>query len=241
MRGKETGGKVTGSKETGSKETGAKETGGEETGGKEMEEKEVVIEGVRRRGRVFVGDSIVRKIYRALNKGDYVMVYFVKIEAITERVENVGPGNGGSILLHIGTNNVEREGTTAILRKYTQLVRRAKQTRVEQIILSRILPVKGSRIQGYRNCRRMAINNTLVQQRCSKEEVGFVDLWGCFVGRADIYMKDGLKLGGKGATVCADELSAAVESGMGSITNYCGRKHYLNEKRRGLLSVASKM
>ena len=87
-----------------------------------------------------------------------------KIEAITESVEKiVGLGKGGSILLHIGTNNAEREGTTAIVRKYRQLVRRAKQTWVEQIILSGILLVMGSRGQGYRNCQRVAIN-TLVQQ-----------------------------------------------------------------------------
>ena len=59
--------------------------------------------------------------------------------------------------------------------------------------------------------------NTLVQQLCREEEVGFVDLWGCFVGRADMYMTDGLYLNGKGAAVFADELSAAVDSGMGSI------------------------
>ena len=38
-----------------------------------------------------------------------------------------------------------------------------------------------------------------------------------YFGMADMYMKDGLRLGGKGASVLADELSAAVESGMGSI------------------------
>ena len=33
-----------------------------------------------------------------------------KIEAITERVENiVGSGKGGSVLVRVGTNNVERE------------------------------------------------------------------------------------------------------------------------------------
>ena len=51
----------------------------------------------------------------------------------------------------------------------------------------------------------MAIN-TLVQQICRKEKVGFVGLWECFVGRADINMRDGLHLSGKGAAVCADEL-----------------------------------
>ena len=48
---------------------------------------EVVIEGVRKRARVFVGDSIVLKT--VLNKGDDVLVCLpgAKIEAITERVE----------------------------------------------------------------------------------------------------------------------------------------------------------
>ena len=32
----------------------------------------------------------------------------------------MGPGKGGSVLVHVGTNNVEREGTTAIVRKYSQ-------------------------------------------------------------------------------------------------------------------------
>ena len=80
---------------------------------------EAVIEGARKRARVFVGDSIVRKTDRVLNKGDDVVVCLpgAKIEAITERVENiVGSGKAGSVLVHVGTNNVEREGTTAIVR-----------------------------------------------------------------------------------------------------------------------------
>ena len=38
----------------------------------------------------------------------------------------------------------------------------------------------------------------LVHKLFREEEVGFVDLWGSFVGRADMYMKDGLHLSGKG-------------------------------------------
>ena len=132
----ETGGKTTGVKERGVGETRAKEwevgeTGGKETGGKGsgqnvmegIERKSysaAVIEGVRKRARVFVGDSIVRKTDRVLNKGDDVVVCLpgAKIKAITERVKNiVGSGKGGSVLVHVGTNNVEREGTTAIVRK----------------------------------------------------------------------------------------------------------------------------
>ena len=82
---------------------------------------------------------------------------------MTERIEQVmGAGKGGSILVHIGTNNADREGTTAIVKTYRNLLKRAKQARVGQIIMSGILPVIGGRNQGYRNSRRMAINR-LVQ------------------------------------------------------------------------------
>ena len=225
-----------GSRETGGKEKGVEETGGKGSGQNVMEGIErksysaAVIEGVRKRARVFVGDSIVRKTDRVLNKGDDVVVCLpgAKIEAITERVKNiVGSGKGGSVLVHVGTNNVEREGTTAIVKKYRQLVRTLKQTRVEQVILSGILPVMGRWGHKYRNCRGMAIN-MLVQRLCREEEVGFVDLWGSFVGRADMYMKDGLHLSGKGAAVFADKLSAAVDSDLGTMTNIFGSKHSLN-------------
>ena len=72
------------------------------------------------------------------------------------------------------------------------------------------LPVMGSRGQGYRICRRIAIK-MLVQQLYREEEVRFVDVWGCFVKRADVYMRNGLRLDGNSATVFADELSAAVD------------------------------
>ena len=42
-----------------------------------------------------------------------------------------------------------------------------------------------------------------------------------------MYMKDGLHLSGKGAAVFAEGLAAAVDSGMGSITNIFGSQHYL--------------
>ena len=94
---KETGRKTTGAKERGVGERESKETGGKDMRMKVMGERETdnslpcdkvagqkvmegiqqksyteaVIEGVRKRARMFVGDSIVGKIDRVLNKGDY--------------------------------------------------------------------------------------------------------------------------------------------------------------------------
>ena len=122
----------------------------------------------------------------------------------------MSPGKGESVLVHIGTNNVESEETTVTLRKYRQLIRALKQTRVDQIMVSGILPVKGHKGQGYRNCRRIAFN-MLVLQTFREKEVGFVDFWGCFLGMTDMYKKDGLHLSRNDADVLANELSAAVD------------------------------
>ena len=94
----------------------------------------------------------------------------------------MGRGNGGSILVHVGTNNADKEGTPAIVEKYRNILKKTKQARVGQFILSGILPVFGNRIQGYRNSKRMAVNG-MVKRLCKEEEVVYVDLWDSFVGK----------------------------------------------------------
>ena len=133
----------------------------------------------------------------------------------------MGSWNGGSIglLVHIGTNIADKEGSTAIVEKYRNLLKKTKQARVGQIILSDILPVFGSRSQGYRNSRRMAVNG-IVQQLCRAEEVGFVDLWDSFVRKEDMIYD--LHLSGKSAAVFDEGLSGAVASGLDNL-NSLGR------------------
>ena len=91
-------------------------------------------------------------------------------------------------ILHPHRDEQRRQGgTTATVKKYRNLLKNTKQAKVGQlIILSGILPVFGSRSQGYRNSRRMAVNG-MVQQLCREEEMGFVDLWDSFVGREEMY------------------------------------------------------
>ena len=74
----------------------------------------------------------------------------------------------------------------------------------------------GNRIDGYRNSKRMAING-MVKQLCKEEDVGYVDLWDSFVGKEEMYARDGLHLSGKGAAVFAEGLSGAVASGLGKV------------------------
>ena len=178
-----------------------------------------VIDGIKRNSRIYVGDSIVRKTDTRLSKEEDVVVCLpgARIEHVTERVEKImGRGKGGTILVHIGTNNADKEGTTAIVDKYRKLLKKTKEARVEQIILSGILPVFGNRLDGYRNSKRMAING-MVKRLCKEEDVGYVDLWDSFVGKEEMYVRDGLHLSGKGAAVFAEGLSGAVASGLGKV------------------------
>ena len=85
-------------------------------------------------------------------------------------------------MVHFGTNNADKEGTTAILGKYRNLLKKTMQASIGHIILSGILPVFGNRIQGYRNSKRMAVKG-MVERLCKEEEVGYVDLWDSFVGK----------------------------------------------------------
>ena len=79
-----------------------------------------------------------------------------------------------------------------------------------------MLHVFGTRSQGYRNSRRMAVNG-MVEQLCSEEEVGFVDLWDSFVGKEEMYLRDGLHLSRKGAAGFAEELSGEVACGLAKV------------------------
>ena len=169
---------------------------------------DAVAKGKQRKVEVVMGDYIVRKLDKIINRGDDVTVCLpgAKIEDVTERVGQVmGNGYGGSITVHVGKNNAEKEGTTAIIEKYRKLVCTLKGVRVGQIVLSGILPIMGSRGKYYKNCRRMAIN-TVLHKLCMEEGIGFVDIWANFVQRDDMFMNDGLHLSGKGAALLGSEV-----------------------------------
>ena len=147
------------------KEVQGKSTDGTKIGGKKRQEGEsrnnysaAVIEGIKRNATTYVGDSIVRKMDVRLSKGEDVVVCLpgARIEHVTERVEKImGRGKGGTILVHVGTNNADKEGATAIVDKYKTLLKKTKEARVGQIVLSGILPVLGNRMDTeIRNGRR---------------------------------------------------------------------------------------
>ena len=61
--------------------------------------------------------------------------------------------------------------------------------------------------------------NALVEQMCDEQGVGLIDLWGYFVGKEDVYMRDGLHLSRKQAAVFCENLLRSVDRFAG------GRSH----------------
>ena len=115
--------------------------------------------------------KIDRTVYRGRKEKTTTTVCLpgARVDGVRKRVDQImGPGTG-------------KDGTTAIVGKFRELVRELKAWKVGTIVIAGILPVMGGR-KGYRNCRWMSINSQL-DGMCRQKKVGFVDLWATFAGR----------------------------------------------------------
>ena len=77
-----------------------------------------------------MGDSIIRKVDTIVNRGYDITVCLpvAKVEDIAEKAGQVmGGGTGGAVLVHVGTNNAEKEGTSSIVGKYRRLIKTLKE------------------------------------------------------------------------------------------------------------------
>ena len=95
-----------------------------------------------------MGDSIIRKVDKIVNRGDDITECLpgAKIQDIAEKAGQVmGDATGVAVLVHVGTNNAEKEGTSVIVGKYRMLIKTIKEARVGQIVVSGILPIMGGR------------------------------------------------------------------------------------------------
>ena len=158
-----------------------------------------LLQGEQKRDEViYMGDSIVRKIDRTVCRGrkektTTVCLPGARVDDVRKQIGQVmGPGTGGSICVHVRTNDTDKEGTTAIVGKFRASVRELKARRVGKIWIS--------------------INSQL-DGMCIQEKVGFVDLWAAFAGRPDLYREDGLHMTDRGAEVLGAGLARSMGSG----------------------------
>ena len=75
-------------------------------------------------------DSIFRKVDKVVNRGEDITVYLpgAKIEDVADKAGQVmGGGTGGAVLVHVATNNAEKERIWAIVGKYKRMVKTLKE------------------------------------------------------------------------------------------------------------------
>ena len=65
----------------------------------------------------------------------------------------MGRGKGGTILVHVGTNNADKEGTTVIVDKYRDLLKKTKQARWDR-----------SSYQEFYKCSETGYNDTDIRR-----------------------------------------------------------------------------
>ena len=177
-----------------------------------------VIDGIKRNATIYVGLYHPENRFKTEQGGGRRSVFTGSKNRACDKESREDRGKR-KWRDHTSTRRDEQHGQgrkTAIVEKYRKLLKKTKQARLGQIILSGILPVCGNRIQGYRNSKRMAVNG-MVERLCKEEDVGYVDMWDSFVGNEELYFRDGLHLSGKGAAVLAEGLSGAVASGLGKV------------------------
>ena len=77
-------------------------------------------QGKVRKANVFMVNSIITKVDNVVNRGVDITVCLpgAQIEDVSEKAGQViGGGTGGVVLVYVGTNNAEKEGTSSIFGK----------------------------------------------------------------------------------------------------------------------------
>ena len=153
-----------------------------------------VIDEIKGNSTIYVGDSLVGVTDTILSKGKDVVVCLPGIKNRACDSESRADHGKRKWRVHTDTHRDEqrRQGSTDS-GEVQMPTEEDEATRVGQIILSGILPVFGNMIRGYRNSKRMPVNG-MVRRLCKEDEVGYVDVWDSFVGKGEMYARDGLHL-----------------------------------------------
>ncbi|XP_062909111.1 uncharacterized protein LOC134349138 [Mobula hypostoma] len=135
-----------------------------------------------------VGDSIVRGTERGFcgNRRDLRMVCCLpgaRIQDVTDRVQGIlkSEGEDPEVVVHVGTNDVGKNGKDILQRDFRELGRRLK-SRTSRVVISGLLPVPRA---GLVKNREIMDLNMWLRNWCRKQGFTFLDHWRMFRDRGD--------------------------------------------------------
>ena len=126
---------------------------------------------------LLIGDSLARGVGYHLKSqhGMFESRAFggARIEDITKKVEVMKDLEESHIVVLVGTNNLQSDGTTMIMNKYKDLVNQLKAKRFRKISILGILARND--LSNYNNSKRIAMNIQL-KELCKKNRVDFLEI-----------------------------------------------------------------
>jgi len=118
---------------------------------------------------------------------------------VSDRVFRIlkGEGEQPEVVVHIGTNDIDRKRDVDIKNKFRELGWKLK-ARTDRVVISGLLPVPRAREAGNREIVPL---KTWLHGWCRREGFRYLDNWSTFWGRWDLYKQDGLHLNQKGTNI----------------------------------------
>lgn len=166
---------------------------------------------------IVIGDSIVRGTDRRFCGGDrdsrlVCCLPGARVRDVSDRVFRVlkGEGEQPQVVVHIGTNDIGRKRGEDVRQAFRELGWKLR-ARTNRVVVSGLLPVPRDRET--RNREREQLNAWL-QGWCRREGFRYLDNWGSFWGRWDLYKQDGLHLNLRGTSILGGRFASALWEGL---------------------------
>lgn len=125
---------------------------------------------------VIIGDSLVRGVgakleqqsnmYTAASRGG------ARIENVTEEISQMKDKEDRHLVVLVGTNNVQKEGSVEIIEKYKTLIEVSKRIKSRKISICGI--PRRVDLTSYQNSRRLGVNQQL-KEICTKNDVEYIE------------------------------------------------------------------
>mgnify|MGYP003444051795 FL=1 len=136
-----------------------------------------------------VGASLVRGVGQKLEEQSHMFSAVsksgAKIEHIEEEVKKLSDKEDRHLVVMVGTNNIQREGSEVILKKFKSLIERCKA--VKNRVVTVVGIPKRYDLSGFQECRRLGVNRRL-EKMCRESGVQFLP---CEVERGRMW-RDGV-------------------------------------------------
>ena len=169
------------------------------------------------RSGVVIGDSLVKGIHRRVcgKERDSRLVCCLPgagVSDISDRVFGIlkGEGNQTQVVVHVGNHDVGRKRDGDINQKFRELGWKLR-TKINRVVISGLLPVTRDSME--RNREREHLNLWLMGW-CKREGFRYLDNWGSFWGRWDLYKRDGLYLNRRGTNILGGKFASALREGL---------------------------